>query len=43
MQFQLNYRSGKAVYLQLVDQVRRAASSGLLLPGTPLPGIRPLA
>ena len=43
MQFQLNYRSGKAVYLQLVEQVKRAAASGGLQRGDPLPGIRPLA
>src|SRR5438067_4910814 len=43
MRFQLNYRSGKAVYLQLVDQVRLAAASGGLQPGDSLPSIRPLA
>lgn len=43
MMFQLNYKSGKAVYLQLVDQVRRAAASGAIQPGDALPGIRPLA
>jgi GntR family transcriptional regulator len=43
MQFQLNFKSGKAVYLQLVDQVRTAAASGVLQPGAPLPSIRPLA
>src|SRR5580765_186390 len=43
MQFQLNYRSGKAVYLQLVEQVKRAAASGSIQRGDPLPGIRPLA
>jgi GntR family transcriptional regulator len=43
MQFQLNFKSGKAVYLQLVDQVRVAAASGLLQPGDSLPSIRPLA
>ena len=43
MRFQLNYRSGKAVYLQLVEQVKRAAASGALQRGDPLPGIRPLA
>jgi GntR family transcriptional regulator len=43
MQFQLNFKSGKAVYLQLVDQVRIAAASGALQPGEALPGIRPLA
>jgi GntR family transcriptional regulator len=43
MRFQLNYQSGKAVYLQLVEQVRRAAASGLIHAGDALPGIRPLA
>jgi GntR family transcriptional regulator len=43
MQFQLNFKSGKAVYLQLVEQVRIAAASGALQPGEALPGIRPLA
>ena len=43
MLFQLNFKSGKAVYLQLVDQVKLAAASGALQPGEPLPGIRPLA
>lgn len=41
--FQLNFRSGKPVYLQLVDQVKAAAASGVLRAGDPLPGIRPLA
>jgi GntR family transcriptional regulator len=43
MLFQLNFKSGKAVYQQLVDQVRRAAASGTIHDGEPLPGIRPLA
>ena len=43
MLFQLNYKSGKAVFLQLVDQVKAAAASGALSAGSPLPGIRPLA
>lgn len=43
MRFQLNFKSGKAVYLQLVDQVRLAAAAGTLRAGDPLPGIRPLA
>ena len=43
MLFQLNFKSGKAVYLQLVDQVKVAAASGAVQPGDPLPGIRPLA
>ena len=43
MLFQLNFKSGKAVYQQLVDQVKVAAASGAVRPGEPLPGIRPLA
>ena len=43
IRFQLNFKSPKAVYLQLVDQVKAAAASGALGPGDPLPGIRPLA
>jgi GntR family transcriptional regulator len=41
--FELNFKSGKPVYLQLVDQVRAAAATGLLRPGDALPSIRPLA
>lgn len=43
MLFQINYRSGKPIYLQLVDQVKSAAASGALQPGELLPSIRPLA
>lgn len=43
MLFQLNFKSGKAVYLQLVDQVKVAAAAGAIRPGEPLPSIRPLA
>jgi GntR family transcriptional regulator len=43
MQFQLNFKSGKPVYLQLVDQVKAAVASGAARPGDPLPSIRPLA
>jgi GntR family transcriptional regulator len=43
MRFQLNFKSGKAVYQQLVDQVKVAAASGAVQPGEALPGIRPLA
>ena len=43
MIFQLNFRSGKAVYLQLVDQVKLAMASGAIRNGDPLPGIRTLA
>jgi GntR family transcriptional regulator len=41
--FQINFKSGKPVYLQLVDQVKAAAASGALQPGEALPSIRPLA
>ena len=43
MRFQLNFKSGKPVYLQLVDQVKSAAASGAIQAGEPLPSIRPLA
>lgn len=43
MRFQLNFKSGKPVYLQLVDQVKVAAASGAVRAGDSLPGIRPLA
>jgi GntR family transcriptional regulator len=43
MLFDLNYSSGKPVYLQIVDQVKSAAASGALRVGEPLPSIRPLA
>jgi DNA-binding transcriptional regulator YhcF (GntR family) len=43
MVYHINFKAGKAVYLQLVDQVKVAAASGALHPGEPLPGIRPLA
>jgi GntR family transcriptional regulator len=43
MLIQLNFKSGKPVYLQVVDQVKSAAASGALRAGEPLPSIRPLA
>ena len=43
MRFQLNFKSGKAVYQQLVDQVKVAAASRAVRAGEPLPSIRPLA
>src|SRR5262245_12827655 len=43
MKLQINYRSGKPVYLQVVDQVKAAVASGTLRAGDALPGIRPLA
>src|SRR4051812_36315704 len=43
MLIQINFRSGKPVYLQVVDQVKAAAASGALQPGEALPYIRALA
>jgi GntR family transcriptional regulator len=43
MRFQLNFRSAKPVYLQVVDQVKAAVASGALRHGEALPSIRPLA
>ena len=43
MVIQLNFKSGKPVYLQVADQIKSAAASGVLRPGEPLPSIRPLA
>jgi len=43
MVLQLNFKSGKPVYLQVVDQVKAAAASGAIRPGEALPSIRPLA
>ena len=43
MQFSVNFKSGKPVYLQLADQVKSAAASGALRTGESLPSIRPLA
>ena len=43
MIIQINFKSGKPVYLQLVDQIKAAAASGALKTGEALPFIRPLA
>ena len=43
MRMQLSFKTGKPVYLQIVDQVKAAAASGAARPGDPLPSIRPLA
>ncbi|HEX5069580.1 MAG TPA: GntR family transcriptional regulator [Vicinamibacterales bacterium] len=43
MVFELNYKSAKPVYLQLVDQVKASVASGAARAGDPLPSIRPLA
>jgi GntR family transcriptional regulator len=41
--FQINFKSGMPIYLQLADQIKAAAASGALRPGEALPSIRPLA
>lgn len=43
MLWQINYKSGKPVYLQVVDQVKAAAATGAMREGEALPSIRPLA
>ena len=43
MLFQINFKSGKPVYLQLVDQIKAAAAAGTMQTGEPIPSIRPLA
>ena len=43
MRLQINFKSGKPVYLQIVDQVRAAVAAGSIRAGEPLPSIRPLA
>ena len=43
MRIQLNFKSGKPVYLQVMDQVKAAAASGAVRTGESLPSIRPLA
>ena len=43
MIFQINFKSGMPIYLQVVDQIKAAAASGALRPGEMLPSIRPLA
>jgi len=43
MLLQINYKSGKPVYLQVVDQIKAAAASGAMQSGEALPSIRPLA
>ena len=43
MRFELNFKSAKPVYVQLVDQVKAAVASGAVRHGDALPSIRPLA
>src|SRR5205809_2950158 len=43
MMLQINFKSGKPVYLQVVDQIKAATAAGALQAGEVLPSIRPLA
>jgi len=43
MLLQINYKSSKPVYLQVVDQIKAASASGAMQSGESLPSIRPLA
>jgi GntR family transcriptional regulator len=43
MGLHINFKSGKPVYLQIVDQVKSLSASGALRAGEALPSIRPLA
>ena len=43
MIFKLNPQAGQPLYLQLMQQIRYAAETGVLQPGDQLPGIRTLA
>ncbi len=43
MLLRIDYRSGKPVYLQVVDQIKTAAASGTLHPGEVLPSIGALS
>jgi GntR family transcriptional regulator len=43
MRLRVDFKAGKPVYLQLVDQVKAALASGHLRAGDALPAIRPLA
>ena len=43
MYFELNFKSGKSTYLQIIEQVKYALATGALRPGDQLPSIRALA
>ena len=43
MGLHINFKSGKPVYLQIVDQIKSMSASGALRAGEALPSIRPLA
>lgn len=43
MWFHVDVRSGVPIYMQILNQVKRAAASGLLKPGDQMPSVRELA
>jgi GntR family transcriptional regulator len=43
MQFQLDFRSGQPIYLQIANQIRQKVASGELKPGDQLPTVRQMA
>lgn len=43
MYFEINPASGVPIYLQIVQQIRYAVSSGMLKPGAQLPSVRELS
>jgi GntR family transcriptional regulator len=43
MFLQLDPTDSRAIYLQIVDEIRRQAALGILRPGDPLPALRTLA
>ncbi len=43
MQFELDFRSGQPIYLQIADQIRQKVASGELKPGDQLPTVRQMA
>jgi GntR family transcriptional regulator len=43
MYFELNFKSGKPTYLQILEQVKYALATGALRPGDQLPSVRALA
>lgn len=43
MWFHVDPAAGVPIYMQVIDQVKRAAASGLLKPGDQLPSVRELA
>lgn len=43
MFLELNFKSGKPAYLQIIEQVKHALATGVLRPGDQLPSVRALA